>query len=85
MIVARWPCVLKKCTAADIEEFRTLANKCEIDPNACTGCKRCIKTGCPALVFDRSTELVSITANQCVGCELCLQVCRDGAISKASA
>lgn len=85
VIVARWPCVLKKLSAADVEEFGTLSSKCVIDPYACTGCKRCIKTGCPALVFDRSTELVSITSNQCVGCELCLQVCRDGAISKVSA
>ena len=42
----------------------------------------CIKTGCPALRFDKAAKKASIDATQCVGCKVCLQVCPVKAISK---
>lgn len=52
-----------------------------IDQDKCTGCKRCMKLGCPAIALDG--ERVSINYTQCNGCELCTQVCRFDAIEKA--
>ena len=84
VIIARWPCALKKYSDADIEEFGPLSGKCKIDPKKCTGCRQCVRTGCPALIYDKETKLVSIDDNQCVGCEVCLQVCKFDAIEKVS-
>jgi indolepyruvate ferredoxin oxidoreductase alpha subunit len=84
VIITRWPCVLKKYSEQDVEEFGAISSKCKVDPVMCTGCKRCVKTGCPALIFNKETELVTIDQNQCVGCELCMQVCKDNAIEKVS-
>ena len=48
----------------------------------CIGCKKCIKTGCPALAFNKENKTVSINSTQCVGCEVCAQVCPKDAIVK---
>jgi len=82
VIITRWPCVLKKHSAADKQEFGNYIGTCQIDSVKCIGCKMCIKTGCPALRFDKATKKASIDATQCVGCKVCLQVCPVKAISK---
>ena len=48
----------------------------------CVGCKVCLKTGCPSLVFDPVNKKVSIDSGTCVGCDVCLQVCPFDAIVK---
>ncbi|WP_251212378.1 thiamine pyrophosphate-dependent enzyme [Adlercreutzia murintestinalis] len=62
----------------------------EVDPEACTGCKRCITDiGCPAIAFNpdargRKSGLrgqAVIDPSLCNGCGLCTQVCPFGAIS----
>lgn len=83
VIITRWPCVLKKHSDEDLVEFGKYKSLCVIDPDKCIGCKMCIKTGCPALSFDKETKKAHIDKNQCVGCEVCLQVCPVKAISKA--
>ena len=40
-----------------------------------------MKTGCPAMSFDKEAKLVNIDKNQCVGCGVCSQVCPKEAIS----
>ena len=82
VIIARWPCVLKKHSAADNAEFGDYRGTCIVDEVKCIGCKMCVKTGCPALRFDKAAKKVSIDATQCVGCKVCLQVCPVKAISK---
>jgi indolepyruvate ferredoxin oxidoreductase alpha subunit len=83
VIITRYPCVLKKFSDADKKEFDGLfQSKCIIDEDECIGCKKCMKTGCPALSFDIVTKKASIDRTQCVGCEVCLQVCPVHAISK---
>lgn len=83
VIITRWPCVLKKLTAADKAEFsEAFKAKCEVDHDKCIGCKMCIKTGCPAISFNKETKKSSINKEQCVGCEVCLQVCPKQAIGK---
>ena len=82
VIITRWPCVLKKHSPQDHSEFGDYQGKCFVDEAKCIGCKMCIKTGCPALRFDKSAKKVKIDAAQCVGCKVCLQVCPVNAISK---
>ena len=83
VIIARWPCALKKFSKQDIEEFNNpFTSKCSIDTDKCIGCKLCMKTGCPAISFKSEEKSVFIDKNQCVGCEVCSQVCPKDAISK---
>ena len=42
----------------------------------CTGCKKCIlEIGCPAIGFDRDSDVAFINKGLCAGCGLCVQVC----------
>ena len=86
VIITRWPCILKKFSPEDKEEFNTaFKNKCSVDSDKCIGCKACTKTGCPAISFDKSAKKAEIDAASCVGCEVCLQVCPVKAIRKVEA
>lgn len=85
VIISRWPCVLKQRTDEEIAEFGVLADPCFVDPDQCTGCKVCLRTGCPALIYNAASKIVMIDQTNCVGCELCMQVCKKfGAIKKAA-
>jgi indolepyruvate ferredoxin oxidoreductase alpha subunit len=83
VIITRWPCVLKKFSQEDREEFDGLfATKDVVDQKKCIGCKLCQGTGCPALIFDKDAGKVSIDSANCVGCDVCMQVCPVDAIVK---
>jgi len=83
VIITRWPCVLKKLSDGDRVEFAgVFQSKCAVDADICTGCKLCMRAGCPALSFDGAAKKVSIAGASCVGCEVCLQVCPQQAITK---
>lgn len=83
VIITRWPCVLKKLSNEDKEEFvDVFKSKCKVDLEKCVGCKACLRTGCPALHFEKEIKKTSIEAAQCVGCEVCLQVCPVKAIAQ---
>ena len=83
VIITRWPCVLKKFSDADLDEFDNLfKTKNKVDHSKCIGCKACLGTGCPALSFDKEAKKVSINRDQCVGCDVCAQVCPVKAIAK---
>lgn len=82
VIITRWPCALKKYSPQDLDEFGPLDSKCEIGQDLCIGCKKCLKTGCPALIYDSIKNKVYIDKIQCVGCEVCMQTCPVNAISK---
>lgn len=85
VIITRWPCVLKRFSQKDIEEFNNLfTSKCSIDHKVCIGCKMCIKIGCPAISFNNEDKKANIDKNQCVGCNVCSQVCPKDAISDDS-
>ena len=83
VIITRWPCVLKKMSQQDHSEFGEVRTICAVDPEKCIGCQKCIKTGCPALRFNKAARITSIDSGQCTGCTVCLQVCPVKAISKA--
>jgi len=83
VIITRWPCVLKKLSNGDKEEFEKIfEDKYTIDKDKCIGCKKCLKTGCPALSFDKDEKVAKIDRNQCVGCTVCVQTCPVDAIEK---
>ncbi len=86
VIITRWPCLLKKFSEQDNEEFsHAFQSKCVVDKEKCIGCSACIRTGCPALFLDKNEKKVSIREEQCVGCGVCLQVCPVKAIGKVEA
>ena len=81
VIITRWPCVLKKFSDADMDEFPSLfTTKDKIEEDKCIGCRNCLDTGCPAILFDDGKAHIDRSA--CVGCDVCLQVCPTGAIVK---
>ena len=83
VIITRWPCSLKRFSQADIDEFgKVFTDKCVVDEEKCVGCKKCTKTGCPAISVNKETKKALIDKNQCLGCEVCLQVCPKDAIVK---
>ena len=67
LIIARRPCALLK----------TVRHKpaMVVDTEKCTGCKSCLKAGCPAISVsgeaNRGRGYASIDKNLCVGCEIC--------------
>lgn len=70
VVICRRPCALLK----SVPKKKPLA----IDPDACRGCKACMKIACPAVSF--SDGKAHIDASLCTGCELCMQMCRFNAI-----
>ena len=52
-----------------------------VDSETCTGCKVCLKLGCPAISFKEQKALINPLV--CNGCGLCPQVCRFEAIVQA--
>jgi indolepyruvate ferredoxin oxidoreductase alpha subunit len=86
VIITRWPCVLKKLSSEDKEEFKNVfQSKCEVDHEKCVGCRACTRTGCPAISFDKVNKKSNIDKNACVGCGVCIQVCPVKAIGKVGA
>jgi len=55
----------------------------EVIEEECTGCKRCLRLGCPALVM--RGETAEVQEDLCVGCSMCAQVCRPGALREVRA
>ena len=83
VIITRWPCALKKFSTEDIEEFnKPYTDKCKVVEDLCVGCKKCTKTGCPAISYNKEIKKSSIDRNQCLGCGVCAQVCPKEAIVK---
>ena len=84
VIITNWPCVLKKkYKDEDLDTYKDMwKTKDFVLEDKCTGCKVCLKSGCPSLIFNSESNKVSIDANTCVGCDVCLQICPFDAIVK---
>lgn len=70
VIICRRPCVLLKYVKTEKPLI--------VDPDACVGCKACMKLGCPALSFAEKKAFVDPTL--CVGCGVCQQLCKFDAL-----
>jgi len=71
VIIARRPCVL-------LEKQRKTS--VAVAGEACTGCKLCLRLGCPAIAV--KDKLASVDPLTCVGCGLCVQVCKFEALKE---
>ncbi len=86
VIITRWPCALKKFTPEDKVEFEeAFTERFSVDLETCIGCRSCIRTGCPAISFDKANKKSVIDYNACAGCGVCSQVCPVKAIGKVEA
>ena len=82
VIITRWPCALKKQSEMDKEEFKdSFTDTYAVDHDKCIGCKKCTRTGCPAISFDTENKKSNIDSVKCIGCSVCAQVCPVDAIS----
>jgi indolepyruvate ferredoxin oxidoreductase alpha subunit len=72
VIIARGPCLL----IAKRKPVKLL----HILSSHCTGCKECLKLGCPAITMGESRKPY-IDSKACIGCSLCRQVCSIRAIT----
>ena len=59
-----------------------ISNPYSILWDKCTGCKLCLKLGCPAISFNVEENKASIDITLCTGCTLCFKVCKFSAISE---
>lgn len=71
VVIAKQPCVITARRAG------VRRKRYAVDTEACTGCRACVRYGCPAIEF--SEEKASIT-DLCSGCSVCAQICPVGAI-----
>ena len=73
VIISRRPCALLK----SVKTNPPLAT----DEEKCSGCKACMRIGCPAIsIKDKKS---SIDPTLCVGCGVCTQLCKFDALSGA--
>lgn len=72
VIIAQRPCALLKTVK--------YSGTCKVDHEKCRGCRKCMKLGCPAIVF--ADGKATIDPTQCNGCSLCTNVCPFDAIEK---
>ncbi|MCL2057182.1 MAG: indolepyruvate ferredoxin oxidoreductase subunit alpha [Oscillospiraceae bacterium] len=82
VIIFRRSCVLQKTAVR--------GPALTVDEEKCTGCKMCLKIGCPATSMKKSTsgasgQKMAIDRNQCVGCGQCVTLCRAGALGARNA
>jgi indolepyruvate ferredoxin oxidoreductase, alpha subunit len=53
-----------------------------VDHDACTGCKACLRLGCPAITWDEARKKSNIDKFICVGCKVCQQTCGFSVLSR---
>jgi indolepyruvate ferredoxin oxidoreductase alpha subunit len=87
VIISRAPCILSRRERTEQEKSLF------VSPEACTGCRTCLRLGCPAIEWVKENGAgpegkkrkgrASIESFLCSGCTLCAQVCKFGAIKES--
>lgn len=67
----------KKCALIDRENAQR--PQASVDAPLCTGCKKCLELGCPAITFKNNKAFIE--KHLCAGCGLCGAICQELAIS----
>lgn len=75
VVILRRECALQVQRREKYKNPRTL-----VDKDKCTGCKQCLRLGCPAITFDKENKIAGIDTLLCVDCGICNQLCSFGAI-----
>ncbi|WP_243373966.1 indolepyruvate ferredoxin oxidoreductase subunit alpha [Geotalea sp. SG265] len=78
VIITKRPCVLIKR-----EGVFKRGSTFEVNLELCTGCRACLKLGCPAIIWQAEGEKkgkATIDPQLCTGCTICEQVCKFNAI-----
>ena len=70
VIISRRPCALLKY----VKHNPPIA----VNKDKCTGCKSCMRLGCPAIAVKNGKAEIDTTL--CVGCGVCSQLCHFGAL-----
>ncbi len=70
VIISRRPCALLKY----VEHKPPI----RVNSDKCTGCKSCMKIGCPAISMKGKTAVIDKTL--CVGCDVCKKLCHFSAM-----
>ncbi|GFO53802.1 indolepyruvate oxidoreductase subunit IorA [Geomonas sp. Red276] len=82
VIITNQPCVLIKREGVFVKGG-TLA----VEPDACSGCRACLKVGCPAIQWvgtpGEKKGKAYIDPLLCNGCDVCRQLCKFSAIQEA--
>jgi indolepyruvate ferredoxin oxidoreductase alpha subunit len=80
VVITNRPCCLLKDPARV-----TPGHPLSVDPAACTGCKACLRLGCPAIEWlpapDGKKGKTAIDSLLCNGCTVCQQLCKFNAIN----
>ncbi len=71
LVISRRPCALLKYVKHN--------PPLKVDADKCTGCKMCMRIGCPAISIKGVKSQIDFT--QCVGCGVCTQLCKFDAIT----
>ncbi|MHA1918039.1 MAG: thiamine pyrophosphate-dependent enzyme [Candidatus Ranarchaeia archaeon] len=77
VVVLRRICALEE--SRNLRKQKIQPDVYEVIPDKCTGCKICVRLGCPSISFDSETKKASINLLSCIGCKLCVQVCPENA------
>jgi indolepyruvate ferredoxin oxidoreductase, alpha subunit len=80
VIITDKPCVLIKREGVFQKE-----PVLEVNEESCTGCRACLKIGCPAMEWlpaDGKKGKSHIDSLLCTGCDVCRQLCKFGAIGR---
>jgi indolepyruvate ferredoxin oxidoreductase alpha subunit len=80
VVITNRPC----CLIKDATRFSP-GPPLHIDPDKCTGCKACLRLGCPAIEWQPSADgkkgKAHIDSLLCNGCTVCQQLCKFDAIN----
>jgi len=76
VIISRQPCVITS------RRMGIRRQQYEVIEDACEGCRRCIKYGCPAMETRNGKAFIN---EACAGCGVCAKLCQFGAIKPKGA